>query len=238
MDLGKLEHYGIPILAMITGLVCCFFGKKIFKPVLFLAGVVSAGGITYLLLRRYYPDFSERDLVSVGAALVGGFLAILVFKIGIFLIGTFVGYFLGVVLFTIATEDLGMEGANNDTFRYFMLSILGSTGGAVALRYELWIIIISTAVCGSFGTFVGVDMLWKQGLFEMLQYVFLNNQKPNSGYELYVTLGGIAVLALIGGYYQRKFLKDEPSLPSKKKKTTSRNEEESPQPKAITIELK
>jgi len=238
MNVDLDHYYVIPILAIICGLVICFYGKRIFKPILFLAGVVSAGGIVYLLLNRYYPTFHEIDLVSIAAAVVGGFLAILVFKVGLFLVGTFVGYFLGVVLLTMAAKDLNLTALNDSTFHYFFLSLLGSTGGAVALKYEEWLVIMSTSLCGSFGAFVGVDLFLHQNLIQALKFAFLNNEPPASSYELYGMLGGICVLGFLGGYFQKKYLQETKQQEDKQQEGKQATENSPLNPKVIRIELK
>jgi len=89
--------YAVPIIAV--GLLFAFFGSKIFRALIFLAGGVVLGAGLALVLRALGYD----ALIVVGAGalgfLVGGFIALFLLRVAIFFIGTYVGYIIGARLF-------------------------------------------------------------------------------------------------------------------------------------------
>jgi hypothetical protein len=69
------------IVLLIAGLVVAFFGKTLFKLVVFLMGAIAAGALAGMLAAYLFPDSTICLLAGVViAAIIGGFLALTIVK--------------------------------------------------------------------------------------------------------------------------------------------------------------
>ncbi len=133
-------------LSIVIGAVQCFFGYLIFKIILgltgFLVGGVLAGAIGYAV--------SQQEIVALLAGLVGGAigaaLMVALFLIGVFLIGAFFGGVLGAALYAVAGNS--PEPA--------VLLILAVIAGVLAVIFQKFMIILSTAFGGAWNVVTGI----------------------------------------------------------------------------------
>lgn len=136
-------------LGILLGAIQCFFGYRIFKFILgtvgFLVGGFLAGAVGY--------SASNEPLVAVLAGLVGGLLgaALLVglYFVGIFLFGALLGVVVGASFFAAAGSQ--PEPA--------VLLILAAIGGVLALMFQKFMIVISTAFNGAWNVVAGIACL-------------------------------------------------------------------------------
>ena len=89
--------YAIPLIAV--GLLFAFFGKRIFRVLIFLAGGVALGAGLALVLRAL--GYDTLFVMGAGALgfIVGGFIALFLLRLAVFFIGAYVGYVIGVRFF-------------------------------------------------------------------------------------------------------------------------------------------
>lgn len=131
-------------LALIIGAVQCFAGYRIFKVVLGLTGFIvggvmgAAGGYAC----------SQNGLVALFAGLVGGCLgaALLtaLYFLGVFLVGAFLGGIVGAVLLAGSLPQPAL------------LLIPAVIAGVLALVFQRFMIIVSTAFVGAWTVVTGV----------------------------------------------------------------------------------
>ena len=221
--------------AILGGAVMCFFGLRLFKAVLCLAGLVIGAtvaayiGMRYALPAEQVPPFTYAGLITVMravpeqtvvlvCAVVGGIggalLAGLVHHAGVFLLGAWLGQI--VAEFTMA--------GSSDRSRIMVLAILALIGGVLAMIMRKTITIISTAVIGSCGLMFGMYALLKR--FPAEEAV---KGLQRGGNDLYVMLGCAGVLAAIGVYVQFTMApeekKEEPVYKKVKKSKHKKGEE-------------
>lgn len=131
-------------LGILLGAIQCFFGYRIFKFILGAVGFL-AGAVGY--------SASNEPFVAVLAGLVGGLLgaALLVglYFVGIFLFGAFLGVVVGASFFAAAGGQ--PEPA--------VLLILAAIGGVLALIFQKFMIILSTAFNGAWNVVAGIACL-------------------------------------------------------------------------------
>lgn len=133
-------------LCVLFGALQCFFGYRIFKFILgftgFLIGGVLAGAIGY--------SFSQEEAFAFLAGLFGGFigasLMVMLYYVGIFLIGALLGGFLGTVLYAVA----------ENTPEPAILLILAVIAGVIALISQKFMIIVSTGFGGAWLVVTGI----------------------------------------------------------------------------------
>ena len=134
------------------GAFVCFFGRKLFKPVLFIAGVVLVVSLSWLIFYSTFLNTSTKSWVgwvvlgcSVLVGLCVGFLFTKVAKLGAFILAAWGGFSLGLLVY--------------NAFLYKFFNVGGFWGficglallfGILALFFFDHILIHSTAFAGAF----------------------------------------------------------------------------------------
>jgi len=79
---GGADLTAIPaIVLLVAGVVVAFFGKTLFKAVIFLMGAIAGGALAGMLSAYLFPDSTMCLLAGVViAAIIGGFLALNIVK--------------------------------------------------------------------------------------------------------------------------------------------------------------
>lgn len=195
--------------AILGGALMCFFGNRLFKVALGAAGFVAGSAIAAYAAWRYpaapwtipadmtYPqivsaisgalDQTAVLVLALSGGVVGALLCVLMHRVGVFVLGVWLGAMLANV--TMVQAQVG---------NYLMvLAILGLIGGVLALIMRQPILIISTALSGALALMFGIFALLKRYSPEQ---AFNALQDP--GNDAYVLLGCAVLLAVIGGYVQ------------------------------------
>jgi hypothetical protein len=156
MELGRGALYLVALLSIGLGVVYCFFGYRFFKVILailgFISGAYMAAAIGFNLLGR------EQAVLVILAGLAGGVigavLVVVFYFIGIFLLGAWLGSLLGILL----------TGGGESTLEIAIILVLALIGGVVALMLQKLMIVISTALSGSWAIVSGALQLVGGGL--------------------------------------------------------------------------
>jgi len=133
-------------LSILFGAVQCFFGYRIFKIILGLMGFLIGG---VLAAAMGFAIF-EQEIIALVSGLVGGIigaaLMVVLYFVGIFLIGAFLGGVLGTVLFAVA-----------ETYpEPVVLLILAVITGVIALIFQKFMIIVATGFGGAWSVVTGI----------------------------------------------------------------------------------
>jgi hypothetical protein len=131
---------------ILIGVIQCFFGYRLFKFILgvigFIIGAAMCGAIGYAI--------SGNAIVTFIAALIGGvigaFVMIPLYFVGVFLIGSFLGGILGAVILGVLSikPHIGV------------LIITGVIGGILAVFIQKFMIILSTSFTGAWNIIAGI----------------------------------------------------------------------------------
>ena len=155
----------IGIAAILSGLLFTFFGIKLFKPVLFIAGFYIGVLVAFIVLAYVEPISPEgisswasnRDLiyfiVAIVVGLVFGALSICMWRFGLSLVGAFGGFCLAMFILSWVQGGAISDGLARSIF----IAVFCIIGGVAALFMEDHVVILSTSICGSFGLVYGVD---------------------------------------------------------------------------------
>ncbi|KAJ1955786.1 hypothetical protein EC988_001692 [Linderina pennispora] len=201
---GALTASGIVagIVLIVIGVFFTFFGRKLVKVLIFLAGFCVVGGLTIYLeykIRAPREDEKTREIVYlvVGGVLglIAGGLLLCLYKVGIAFVGGLGG-------FALATWILSMKSGSlitSEAGRIVFIVVLIVIGMLLALFLEKPAIIVASAVWGSYALFVGIDCFAKTG-FQDTATTFLS--APGATYEtsakVYGMIAGMAVTAVVG----------------------------------------
>eukprot|EP01015_Nassula_variabilis_P035441 TRINITY_DN8909_c0_g1_i1.p2 TRINITY_DN8909_c0_g1~~TRINITY_DN8909_c0_g1_i1.p2 ORF type:complete len:390 (+),score=76.87 TRINITY_DN8909_c0_g1_i1:27-1196(+) len=196
------------IVAIIFGIIECFYGKKLFKPTLFLLGftiftVLSLVFFFQFALSKAPTDTIKWVLVGI-SVLIGtifGWLAVKFSKLGMFLGGAFLGFVLASVLYNTIIYRIALH--QPDLALYLTIVICMISLGVLAFYATNHIIILATSFGGSFIAAKGVSLFAGSfpNLFEIAKMIQNDqvNDIPNSAY---IYIACFMLVGLIGSVYQ------------------------------------
>ncbi len=205
----ELAPKAVLIAAVVGGALMCFFGARLLRLALGLAGFAGGALIAAYVAWRVTAPAGQvgaavrfAEIVSAMAqasnpatllawAAVGGVLgavlSVLVQWVGMFVLGVWLGIMLG---------NAVMAGATTNSY-LTVLAICGLAGGLLAVVMRRTILVISTAFNGAFGLMFGV-------------YALLKEYSPHDaltrlrlpGTDALVVIGCTLLLGVIGAYVQ------------------------------------
>lgn len=138
------------VIAIAIGIVFCFFGYRVFRIVLAVLGFAIGATVAWTAVAQYYSqEFWILVLSGLVGGLIGAVLLVLVYYLGLFLAGAWLGALLALVIST----QLGYEP------NWIILAIAAGVGGIVALLLQKVVIVISTALGGAGNIVWGASLL-------------------------------------------------------------------------------
>lgn len=176
--------------AIAWGLLDCFFGYRVFKITL-----AVVGGLLGLLLAQAASTAlrfgaGTEVIVMIVGGLLGASVAFLLYRGAVFVAGFGFGATLGVLLLT----------HYNDMVALMSGVVLGIVGGFLAVKLQRVLIILSTALLGSFRTILAIAYF--TGKVDWIYYYQQPQQMPalidNNAWMLPSVLG----LAVVGAIAQ------------------------------------
>lgn len=200
--------YGVAVI--IAGLVFLFFGSRLFKPIVGLAGFVvgALGGFIGL------ENLTERGSVSLGqhahlitmavclgTGAVGAAIALWAWMLALLAVGGLGGLSLAIYLLSWPAPMAMLPAAlKSPTARPIFLGSMVASGAALALVFERALIIGGTAMTGAVGVCSGIDIFVKTGFNNSIRGILTNsdyNTDPQAQ-SAYFLLGSCAGIAIIG----------------------------------------
>lgn len=141
-DGGRVVVAVLCLLFIAYGILSCFYGYKIFKFITGVCGFIAGTVLGFVLaLATGGPDASGLALIipSILVGVIGAFLAVKLYYIGVFLIGAFFGGLLGFAL--TAASDSGVQ--------WPVILLLAIVAGILSVIIRKIMIILSTSVSGA-----------------------------------------------------------------------------------------
>ena len=182
MELGRGALYLIALASVALGALYCFFGYRIFRVLLgilgFILGAAAVAVVAWDIFGR------DQQVIVILAGLVGGIigavLMVMLYFVGVFLLGAWLGSLLGVLL----------TGGGGSTVEIVIIVTLAVIGGIMAVIFQKLMIIVSTALSGSWVIVSGVSQLVGGGSVPVrsLQY------HPDIGFLRSMGIGGYVML--------------------------------------------
>lgn len=190
---------------LVVGFIVCFLGRTLFKPVIFIAGVLLSVALVWVI---FYSTFLTENtkqwvgwVVLAGSILLGliiGCLFVKIVRLGAFVLAAWGGYCLGLLIY--------------NSFLYFMKSQVGfwcfTIGvalicGLLALWFFEHILILATALAGSFLVINAIGLVAGryQNPFTIAQELE-NGVIDHIDPVFYAYLAGNLVLFLMGALFQ------------------------------------
>jgi hypothetical protein len=208
MHVGSISGVFWGIIAILLGTLFLFFGVKIFKLAVGLAGFGAFSAGAYILVGQVYgslgvPQDGKSDVVRYGASLLagvlGGFVSIWLWKVALVSLGVLGG--LGLGIWALSWRSNGL--ISNPTHRTVFLSVLAAAGGLASIFFETPLIIASTAVVGSIVLSAGIDSFVHAGFNEAFRELVQNKGATftigKAGYGLLAWCGAAVAM---GAFFQ------------------------------------
>jgi len=133
------------IFSIIGGAIICFWGYRLFKVVLGLAGFIAGAALFYHFGAQYTAKMIVLVILAIFGGLIGASLSMAFYYVGLFLLGALAGWQLG---FLIAT-------AVNIEFVIIIPIIAAVIAGILACFFQKPIIIVATALIGAWSVVTG-----------------------------------------------------------------------------------
>lgn len=140
--LGLIIMLGI----LVVGVIQCFFGYRIFKFTLRLIGFLLSGALAGTYVYAISQEVWQSLMAGLLGGLIGAFLMVTFYFVGIFLIGAFLGGVLGTVF------SAGIQ-SNPEPVTLLILAIIM---GAITLKFQKFMIIVSTGFGGAWIVVTGI----------------------------------------------------------------------------------
>jgi len=208
----------IVLLVSLFGLFECMWGYRLFNIILRIFGF----GVGATIGASLGLGFSDGNpFVALFAGLLGGiFIAaiiVLLRKLGIFLIGAFLGVLVGFLLAAAGLKSLTVS------------VILAVAGGVLAIVIDKLMIILSTAIGGAWLTIFGVSSIFI-GNTDMMQNILFGSQKGGMGalfivlVMLWIGLSAVGILVQYEKIPLQKFMMERLPIEQLQKKWGSKKE--------------
>lgn len=198
--IGVALYLGVSIL---IGGICCFFGKKLYFPVL--------AAVIFFSVSGQIATNGQGNRITVAALVIGAvtaWLAVSLYKLGVFLLGALLGAGLGVMV-------LGIFRGDDFPHYWLLVVLLMLLAGACALRWNGLFIMLSTAYRGAEMMALPLCVLLtefsrvretasgERGLSPMLElHTYLNG--PFAVRHETLVFGAVALITVAGFWYQKK----------------------------------
>ncbi|RHY25430.1 hypothetical protein DYB32_008315 [Aphanomyces invadans] len=194
-------------LAIAAGFTAVFFGYRLIRPAVFLAGFAIGSIVCFIASERIFREKTYVETACWIAFALGGFilglLVVWLYKVGIFLVGAFAGLLLATQLHT--SFGYAIYPSDPQVVLIIFLVVFGLICGIVAVKIERPFLIVATAWAGA------VTGVWGIGFFAG-HYPNTANLKEHADAkgdwhvnvpdEWWGYLAGSIVLALLGMYVQ------------------------------------
>jgi MFS family permease len=148
MIIAKATFDVIIVLSVILGLFYCYLGYKIFKIILgilgFAVGAALGGALAY---SSSGGDGGSVLIAALLAGALGAALFVALYFVGTFLLGAGLGGLLGAVL---------SQASGSGSPSVELILILAVIGGILAIILQKFVIIVSTALVGSWAIVTGI----------------------------------------------------------------------------------
>ena len=127
----------VNIIAVLVGLMSCFFGYKLNKTLIAVIGLIIGFNIGVAVLPNFITDQTIIYIVSAIIALLFGFISYNLYLVGVFLLCAFAAYAL--------CSNLGLE----SNIQTIISVIAGIIAGILGVKFTRPLMIISTSLGGA-----------------------------------------------------------------------------------------
>lgn len=159
---AEFEH-SVAALCILVGLLLCFFGKRLFRPLLFLLTWICLGGILYLVTMLAFKHSLAAFLTGAIGGLLTGLLVLKIWKLAL----TLTGMLTGLVVWTALQEALP-HAFTDPGVKFGSLAVLMIACVFLALYLEKTALLLATPLLGAFLAVQGFSHFVARGQYSAL----------------------------------------------------------------------
>jgi len=191
---------------IVLGFYLNFYGEKYMSMTLFIAGSLATMGcllyVFYMvILPTYVPTYVHYVLVvaCAGFSLIVGFFAAMWVKLGLFIVGGWIGSMGGMILFNSLIAPQFGSSSSTKTLLTYTIVICVIIGGIITMYLFNHAIIVGSSVCGAYALVRGLSVFIGGYPNEILIYTELEagyyTEMPGTFYGY---LAAYVLLVIIG----------------------------------------
>ncbi|KAI9294712.1 hypothetical protein K502DRAFT_316610 [Neoconidiobolus thromboides FSU 785] len=191
------------VIFIIVGLIFTFAGNRILKFIIFLAGGALLAYLTFLAANAIVDFNTATDGQKIGIyvamgvlGLLGGFLAVCIWQLGLALLGGCLGASIGLLI----NRTNVIPGK---TGQIILVVVLAIVFAILTFIFRNVLVIIATAVFGATTFMMGVDYFAKTGFNTLFQNIG-QGPAPTPDAKIWAMIGSTIVIAIIGILVQFK----------------------------------
>lgn len=133
------------IFSIIVGAIICFWGYRLFKVVLGIAGFIAGAALFYHFGAQYTANMILLVILAIFGGMIGASLSMAFYYVGLFLLGALAGWQLGFLIATAVNIEL-----------VIIIPIAAAViTGILACFFQKPIIIVATALIGAWSVVTG-----------------------------------------------------------------------------------
>ena len=147
---------------IVIGFVVCFFGRKLWKPIFFLSGVIITDFVVLIIFYTTFLDDQTETWIGwtvlAGSTVIGllvGFILMKISKLGAFVLAGWGGFCLGLLIWN---TFLYLTTTSNVLFWCFTIGC-GVVIGILAMIFFDHIIILASAMAGAYMFTAGIGFV-------------------------------------------------------------------------------
>ena len=199
------------VILAVPGIVICLFGRKLFRPVLFLAGLFLTVCLVLLIFYSTFLKSTTKQWVGwvvLGCSFILGILVGVLFakcaKVGAFVLAGWGGFCVSLLIYNCFLYKM-----NSQIGFWFFVVAVAVAFGILAIFFFDHIIILSTALLGSFMAIYGLGIVAGRypnpfTVVDMIRY----GQETTIDPVFYAYLVGNLILLAAGLFVQYKHKKN------------------------------
>jgi len=202
------------IILIITGIIFCFFGRRVYRLTLFLIGFYIGTIIALVALSNGEPQGgfagAASNTIILVVSLAIGFVVGLIFMccstIAVWLLGALAGYVFALWILAFASGGV----IHSKAGRIIFIVVLVLIGLLLAIFFKNILIILGTAFIGAYAIILGVDLFVRTGFASSVRAFMVGNH--DADYEVntnvYIMLVALFVLFILGSIFQYRYYKN------------------------------
>lgn len=209
---GKLTAHAIivGIILILTGIIFCFFGRRVYRITLFLIGFYIGAIITWIAFTNGVGTSSTAThtialIVSLAVGFVVGLIFMICSTVAIWFLGALAGYVLAMFILSWASGGV----IHSKPGRIIFIIILILIGLIVACCFKNPLIIFGTALIGAYAIILGIDMFARTGFAQSVSAFMDGNHDTNyeTNTKVYIMLVAMVVLFILGSLFQYRYFR-------------------------------
>ncbi|GBC01196.1 hypothetical protein RclHR1_00410023 [Rhizophagus clarus] len=193
------------VILIVTGIIFCFFGRRVYKLTLFLIGFYIGTIIAWIVISNaggFKSAAGETILLIVSLAIgfVVGSIFMCCSSVAIWLLGALAGY--AFALFILAWRSDGLIHSNAG--RIIFIVALAILGLLLACFFKNSLIILGTAFIGAYAIILGIDLFVRTGFAQSVRaFLDRNDDTPYAtNTKVYLMLAGMLGFFIVGSLFQ------------------------------------